>query len=220
MPSVEVKPKFSREFVDTVKPMFNGERETFASVLLAALIKAYGPEVLEWDGLTIQLQVKDDLGVEMPRRVYDQLMALLSALTTTAVYTDVAVFDETISGLNRKGIGTEQDAPSVDDMAWAVAEIGINDPEPVGRNAEQPWGPNIRKYARAVLDDEGMPIAPTVVGWAADRPIAKEGMDDASYYAGAWGNQQERANEIDTWIEGQMGKLIADMQEIGIEIKD
>jgi len=210
-------PILERHLKVDLAPFLSGERETFATVLLAGLMKAYGLEVIDWDGVTTQLQVKEDFGVEMPRRVYDQLMALQNVLTTDAVYKQVPVFDETISALNRQGVGLEQGVPSVDDTAWAVAEIRLNDPDPTTRSPEQPWGRDIQKYVRVVLDDEGFTRAPKILDFAADRLPGKEGTDDAAMYAATWGVQQSKADEIDQWVESQAEKLIAHLMELGID---
>jgi hypothetical protein len=155
----------------------------------------------------------------MPRKVYDKLMGLITALTTDLVYKDVAVFDETISALNGRGIGVEQSVPAVEDVAWAVAEIDLNDPDPVTRNPKDPWKPDIKKYVRVVLDNEGFKIAPKVLEFAPNVHIPQEGMDDPSYYAGAWGSQQEKADEIDIWISGQITKLIEQLDLLGITVE-
>ncbi len=199
--------------------IFSGKREAFATTLLASLVQAYGIEVLEWDGLTIQLQVKDDLGIEIPRKIYDKLMGLITAMTTDSVYKDVPVFDEIVSALAGQGIGVEQDVPSVEDVAWAVAEIQLNDPEPVTRDPENPWSRNIGKYVRVVLDNEGFRIAPQILSFAPNRHLPKEGMDDPSYYAGAWGAQQEKADEIDRWVENTLILLIQQLTSMGIEMR-
>lgn len=212
-------PILQRALRSKLTPFLSGERETFATVLLAGLMKAYGLEVLDWDGATIQLQVKEDFGVEIPRRVYDQIMALQNVLTTDAVYKQVPIFDETISALNRNGVGVEQGVPSVDDTAWAVAEIRLNDPDPATRSPDQPWGRDIQKYVRVVLDDEGFTRAPKILDFAADRLPGKEGMDDVTMYAATWGVHQSKADEIDQWVESQAEKLISDLMELGIEFE-
>lgn len=200
------------------KQFFSGEREAFATTLLSILVKAYGIGCLNWDGITIQMQVKDDFDTDISRKVYDQLMGLISVLTTDSVYKDVEVFDEIVSALVGHGIGVEQNIPSVDDVAWVVAEIGLNDPDPVTRNPEDPWKSDIKKYIRVVLDNEGMKTAPKILNFVPSVHMEKEGMDDPSYYAGIWKSQQARADEVDTWVSGQLSKLVDQLGEIGINV--
>jgi len=70
-------PILSRELKAAAQPYFSGDKESFATTLVAGLLRLYGVEALEWDPLTIQMEIKEDLGVDMPRRVYDKMMALV-----------------------------------------------------------------------------------------------------------------------------------------------
>lgn len=211
-------PHLNREFKERARPLFAGEEPAYATTLLAALFMIYGLDVLEWDGLTIELEVKDDLGVEMPRRVYDKLMALIMALTTDTVYKDIPVFDEFVRSLNNHGAGSEQEVPPAVEVAWAVTELEMNDPEPVSREErDQRFSDNIRKYTRVVLDDAGLPIAPNALSFAADRAVGAEGQDDNQHYAGAWGSAQAAAEEIDVDVERQAIELVHQLMKLGVE---
>lgn len=212
---MELHPRLPSDLKAIGQKFFSGDEPAFATTLVYILVKAYGFECLNWDGVTIQMQVKDDFGVEMPRRIYDKLMGLITALTTDVVYKDVAVFDEIISALTGKGIGVEQDAPAVEDVAWTVAEIQLNDPDPVSRNPQDPWKKDIKRYVRVVLDNEGFSIPPKILEFAPAKPIQKEGMDDNAYYAGAWGSQQEKADEVDLWVNERIGMLIDQLAVLG-----
>lgn len=206
------------EFKDRATAILSGREEAFATTILGVLLKVYGQDLLNWDGQTIQLEVKDDFDLEMPRRVYDRLQALMMAMTSNQVFQDVPVFDEAVSALAGKGLGYEQDAPPVEDVAWAVTEILLNDPAPVGRPPNHPWAPDIRKYVRAVLDDEGMPIAPKTLDFAGGRQVPVEEEGDPQYYAGVYGVQAERAAEIDTWVEERVGMLLNQLASVGIQV--
>ncbi len=209
----------SRQQWEAGQMFLSGARPAFATTLLSLLLRTYGLQVMEWEGETIQLEVKDDFHLEMPRKVYDQLMALLTALTTDEVYKDVAVFDEICSALNGRGLGVERDVPPVTDVAWAVTEIRINDPDPATRSPEQPWSRNIARYCRVVLDDEGMPIAPKALEFAHSRAVPAEGTDNPDYYAAAWGSAQARADEIDTIMAERTRLLIEQLMTVGVQFK-
>jgi hypothetical protein len=208
-----------RALKEGLTPYLSGERECFATTLLCGVVAAFGIEAMNWDGATIELEVKDDFGVEMPRRVYDKLMALIAAVTTDSVYKDVAIFDETVSALAGDGVGVQKGVPSVDDVAWAVTEIGLVDPDPVTRDPASPWSRNIQKYVRVVLDDEGFTIAPKALEFAGSKIVKNEGFSDPQYYAGAWGSAQERANEVDIWLDSKIVELIQQLGNIGIQLQ-
>lgn len=206
----------TRELHTAGVPLLNGEQDAFATTLLGILLKAFGPQVLEWDGITIQLEVKDEFAVEMPRRVYDRLMSLLTAITTDRPYVDVAFFDEMVSSLCGRGVILEQDPPSVEDLAWAVTELRLNDPEPASRDAEQPFDRNIQKYMRVVLDDEGFTIAPDALPAATRTPGHDENVLPEDYQA-IWESHQEMANAIDQTVIQRLGLLFDQLRSIGVE---
>jgi hypothetical protein len=210
----------NQQFRKIAAPIFSGETQTFASVLVGALFKLYGPSVIEWDGITIELEIKDDLGVDIPRRVYDQMMGLINVYATEAVYTDVSVFHETVYALNRRGMGLRRGAPSVDEVAWAVAEIRMNDPEPPSLDRENPWSRNIAKYVRALLRDEGFTIAPKSLEFAqADKTLPTEG-NEAQWYGAAWGEKQAKADEVDQVVETTAVRMVRDLVSLGIQLKE
>lgn len=213
-------PTITREFRAAATPYLTGEKPAYATTLVAILTRLYGVDVFEWDPVTIQLEIKDDFGVEMPRKVYDRMQALLTALTTDSVYKRVDVFDEIVSALSGHSIGVEKDIPAVDDVAWAVVELRLNDPEPVSRDPKEPFNRDIGKYVRVVLDNEGLDIAPRALSFAPGRTVKAEGMADNQYYAGAWGSAQASADEIDQLMDQRVMELIDQLYDIGVVISE
>lgn len=208
----------TREEKRQLQRFLSGEEETFSTVLLSGLIRLYGPEVINWEGDTIQLQVKEDLELEMPRRIYDQLMGLLSVLNTDAIYKDANVFDVAVASLNRQGLVFDNRSPTVKDIAWTVAEIGLNDPEPVTRDPRQPWGRQIQKYIQAVMEDEGMKIAPAILAFVPIITPNHNTNESPAEYAGTWGIDQAEADEIDQEIEDRFRVLLQHLQSLGITV--
>ncbi len=202
--------------VKRYRPLFSGERPTFSTVLVGCLIDLYGIRVLNWDGLTIQLQLKDDLDVDPPRTVYDQFMALISALNSDLVYREVAVFDEFVSAVNGNGFGTDREPPEATDLVWAVAELQMNDPEPAGHDHTDPFDLNVKRYMRAVLSDEGVLIPPRTVGFLDQVQIRKENRDDPTAYADAYQSAQMRADELDLLVKQRTERLVDEMTGLGL----
>lgn len=209
----------TRELKEAGRRYYSGEEPTFATVLVAIMVKLYGPEVLEWDGLTYQLEIKELFEAEMPRTVYDKMMALVTALATDAVYKNVEIFDETVNALNGHGVGVDQDIPSAAEVGWAVTELRLNDPDPATRSPEQPWGRDIQKYVSVVLRDEGLNIPPRALDFAETKILESEGTDDPTQYAAAWRSNQSRADEIDQWIEGLVVTLLEQLMGLGINLE-
>lgn len=206
-------PELRPEVKQAIGNYFSGVKPASATVLLGLLLKLYGTPVLNWQPETIQLEVKDDLGVEMPTKVYDKLMALISAMTTDAAYSDVMFFDEFVSAINGRGYGQDDDMPSVLDVCKALVELQLNDPEPPST-----WSNNIKLYCGVILADEGMSIPPAVMSFAKGKFLRKEGTDDNSQYAAAWQGKQDKATEIDQLCEKHAISIIGELMDAGINV--
>ena len=207
----------TRQFKKAAEPYLAGKKPTFATILVSILLKAYGVESLNWENNTIELTIKEDFGVEMPRRVFDKMMALLTALNSNIVYQDVSVFDHVVHSLCGQGAGVEHGVPPVLDIAWAVTEIEIADPAPVGIDPKRRWSDTIKAYIRVALDDEGMAIAPKALNFIKDRP-APTTDSDALTVASSWQEKQSQADEIDQHVEELVNVMVAQLATIGIAL--
>jgi hypothetical protein len=206
------------EFRKVFTSMLSGERPTYASVLLAGLIRMYGPGVIEWDPSTVEMEVKEDFGVHMPRVVFDQVMCLISAISTDAVYRDVAVFDQFVNAVNRVGVQHEQEPPTTEELAWALTELAISDPEPVGL-PDQPFNKQIAAYCRVCLQDDGVMSPPSVLKFAMPTKVSDEWADNPEMFASVYQSHEASANEIDQYCKSKVSKLLDDLEDLGIEVK-
>jgi len=207
----------TRQFKRAAEPYLSGKKPTFATILVSILLKAYGVDALNWENDTIQLTVKEDFGVEMPRKVFDKMMALLTVLNTDIAYREVSVFDHVVHSLCGQGAGIEHGVPPVLDIAWAVTEIEIADPAPVGIDPKRRWSDNIKAYVRVALDDEGMAIAPKTLNFVKDKP-APTTDPDALTVASSWQGKQDQADEIDKHVEELVNVMVAQLATIGIAL--
>ena len=202
------------DFVKIARPFFSGEKETFATVLLGCLMQCHGADVLNWDPATVEAEVTDCFGTEMPPLVYDQLMALINVMSTDTVYTSVTVFDRTVSALNRAG-AEDHDVPTPEEVAWAVFEMTANDPNPYGRGDEWPFSPAICQYVGVVLQDAGLHKAPETLSFAKMRETSLTSTDGDEFAAGTQ-NQDEMTAQVDEHLKTLFTKLTHQLSEIGL----
>lgn len=140
-----------------IKPFFDGSQPTFGGVLLSLLIRLYGIEAMDWDPTTIRMEVQDDLECRIPGRVFDQLQAALTLVTTDIFYTEVESFDSICRALCRKRLQTFSSFPVARDIAWAVTEARLLDPEPVHQeDDETPYSIDVQTYIALALKSEGI----------------------------------------------------------------
>lgn len=195
-------------------PFLNGERPTFATTLVFALIRAYGPEFLNWDPCTLEMEIQHDFNVRVPRVQMAQILALSGILTSDRFYQDVQTFDQVVNALSCADGEEEQDIPAVEDVLWAVTEAGLSDPDHVGQFSD-----GIRRYCGVVLADEGFVRAPMGMSFAimAQHPVASS--DDPSGYSDAYTARDSQVKEVEQWLSQQINKLLHDISELGVSIE-
>lgn len=210
--------------VRQARPYFSGEVEAHATTLMAVAVRNYGTDFLEWDPITIQIELEEDFGVELPSEVFDKVMAAVAVLTTDRVYYSVPLFDEVINSFVGLGFSTDEDTPTVEELCLTVAEIYLLDPEPsVAEREHQRWSHDIRRYCRVILDDEGFSYAPRVLDFVPDRQVSvPTGADepDGSRLGSIIAEQEARRDEIDAWVDQQVEKIVAELQAVGINPSD
>jgi hypothetical protein len=191
-------------------PYLNGEVKTFSTVLWSGLIKAYGVDCLNWDGVTIQMQIHDDFEIELKRSIYDQIMGLQTALTTDRFYKDVEAFDNIVGALTGLGADVDDEPPTVLDVAWTVHEVRLND-------SKNLFVGDIKRYIRQILNDEGMSLAPETLAFVNNVMPGQQNNVDATMVAGGWGEKQAKANEIDAEVIKLNKILITHLEPLGIK---
>lgn len=212
--------KPSQQFVKVARLFLGGQVETYATVLLAIVLKTYGPEALTWDPATIEAQLTEDFGVEMPDVVYDQLMALVNVLATDSVYYSVDVFDRTVSALTRCGVDADHDMPTAEELAWTVFEIMANDPDPYGfgKDAPYPFSHDISLYCGVVLADAGLKRPPKSLEFAVmPHWVPKDLKDSPGDFRDAYQSEEELASYIDQFVEHHFMQLVEHLRELGVE---
>ena len=208
-----------RDWRARARSFLSGQKPAFATTLVGILLRAYGADVLNWDPLTRRVQIQEDFDVVLQRREFEALESLVNAMTTDTAYRSVAVFHRTVQALNRTEIDDLDDMPDPEDVTWAVAEIGVNDPEPpMVPGSSIPYSGDIARYVGVVLDRHGILGEPRVLEWA-DRPnppLATEQSDDPTMFEAAMESSEQMTKELDDELERRFGALVVQLKELGI----
>lgn len=160
------------------KAVLSGEHDAVATVIVAILADHFGD--LEWFGWEPDIlveEIKDDFGITMPDEVRDKLWALVTALTTDLFYTDAIFFNHVANALGSGPTNMEDFEPAtLEEMAWAVLEVGMNDLED---DEEPPFSPDLQIYVGALLKHEGLgPVPP--LDWADTETPGFQAADSAT----------------------------------------
>lgn len=210
-------PLTDSRWIDQARKYLSGEVTAHATTVLAALVRHYGLEFLNWDPSTVEKEVEEDFSVELSSEVFDKIMAATTVVTTDRVYRDVGLFDEVVNSFVDLGLSEDEEAPTVEEIALTVAEIYLLDPAPEVRDLDAGrWHHDIRRYCRVVLDDEGMSYAPRVLDFVNDREV----LSDEHHLAESIAEQESRRKEIDMWVDQQVMKIADELSAVGIDISE
>lgn len=213
----------SAERIRTLRPVLEGRAPMYAATLVSVFVNQYGLEALNWDPTTIGEELVDDYGADIDSDVFDKLMAAITVLTTDRVYYDVETFDETINAFSGGGLGEDQDAPTVAEMALTVAQIYLLDPEPVvPKRGETVWAPAIAGYGRVVLDEEGFSDPPAILNFIPGKPSSILATDepDPLLLASSLKERASKAHEIDRWVDQQVINIVNELATFGIDVSN
>jgi len=144
----------------------SGEQETFATVLVAlALVAMQTAELMEWDPDVLSQELKDYYKVDLSSEVRDKMSALIDSLNSDRFYRDPLFFNLVANSLSGDAVNMEIFEPAdIDEIAWAVLEVGMNDHED---DPKMHFDPEVEAYVGAILQGAGLKPFPPLE-WAKD----------------------------------------------------
>lgn len=123
--------------------------EADATVLNAMVISKYGEEALEWDPITIQMEVQDDFGVTPASECMDKICAMQIVMATGDFFRRVDAFRNIVNTIANGQPFFQTFTPlQAEEIALAVATVGMN-------RDMIPFAPAVRELVRLSLKGDG-----------------------------------------------------------------
>lgn len=123
--------------------------EANATVLLAMLISKYGEEALDWDPLTIRLEIQDDFRVEPASEVMNKLCAMQIVMSSADFFERIDAFINVCNTLSEGDPFFEVFTPlESEEIAYAIATVAMN-------RDMLPFNPTIKRYVKEMLKADG-----------------------------------------------------------------
>lgn len=123
--------------------------EADATVLNAMLLTKYGEEALDWDPLTIQLEIQDDFGVTPASEAMDKICAMQIVMGTGAFFERVDAFRNVVNTIASGQPFFQTFTPlQAEEIALAVAIVGMN-------RDIRPFAPAVQELVRLSLKGDG-----------------------------------------------------------------
>ena len=101
--------------------------EADATVLNAMLLTKYGEEALDWDPITIQMEIQEDFGVTPASEVMDRICAMQIVMGTSGFFKRVDAFRNVVNAIAcGQPFFQTFTTLQTEEIAIAVATVGMN----------------------------------------------------------------------------------------------
>lgn len=191
----------------------------YATPMFAWMLNKYGVEVIQWDPATVQLQLKDDLGVDVPGYNLDKIHAACTLLGTNLFHVSLETFNNICLAFTRGVVSGQYMIPAnAFDILWGVTEAKILE----GADMEvEGFGHNIALYAGLVLDQAGLYEPIKMLGWAEYGSGRKEAVysaiaDNPDDYELYQSRQQDMRDALNEDIQKKMVELFTQIRDLQI----
>ena len=205
---------------------------TYGSVAFIGLCDVFPPEWLQWEPKTVQLEIRDVLGVTIESDLFDKIMAARQVVTTDLGFKELPAFITIVNALNGDGVDTPVAQP-IDpaDLSWGVLEMCLLYPP----SESETFSEEIIGYMEECLRWQGVRGVPNALvkllpeakfdEVAATDPAVMEGIfqrlvdvnDEVVANLNAWKYQFKQlrlANGQTDWIDEKMKTAEAVMIEV------
>ena len=123
--------------------------EADATVLNAMLLTKYGEEALDWDPLTIQMEIKDDFSVAPAAEVMDKICAMQIVIGSGDFFNRVDAFRNVVNTIANGQPFFQIFTPlQAEEIAIALATVGMN-------RDMIPFAPSVRGLVKLSLIGDG-----------------------------------------------------------------
>lgn len=197
-----------------------GDPQMFGTSLITLFVDTYGTEGFGWDPVTIQLDIEQDFGVDIPAVNFDRLLTAINLHNTNTFFTSVPDFLRTCVVLSGHQVSPQvMILPDAADLAWGITEALLI--APPDDEDENPFVPEITAYMGHVLDSEGIINPPDVLRLATrDRELTDrvnyEYSEDPEMFSAINKMEGSKTDDINTVIKGRMQALVMQLQTLPI----
>lgn len=123
--------------------------EADATVLNAMVLSKYGEEALDWDPVTIQMEIQDDFGTSPASEVMDKICAMQIVMGTGDFFGRVDAFRNIVNTIANGQPFFQTFTPlQAEEIAIALATVGMN-------RDMIPFAPAVQEYVRLSLKGDG-----------------------------------------------------------------
>ena len=199
----------------TPKEVFTNT-SSFGTTLLIAAIDMFGTACFDWDPSVLRADIEDLTGQDLHPQIMDRLMAAISVLTSDLPFVSLTGFNNICNALNFSYVSGNRFIPAgADDIMWGCTEMRLLLGAEAYDNAD--WSHDVRGYVGTVLSEEGITVAPDIIGFAEFnyREIDNKDMILAGDAEMAATYQQRQTEQNDQLNKEALNKMSMLLNQIG-----
>ena len=141
--------------------------EAYGTTLLVIMFDTFGPEFLNWETETLEMEIKETFGALPNDDTLDRLYAAVSMLTTNLFFISLEGFNTSCLTLNFKRIYSDTFIPAdLGDIMWGITEAKLILGADADKDKSNEFSRDIRLYVGKVLEDAGILDPPTLLDFA------------------------------------------------------
>lgn len=200
-----------------LKRVFEDE-QSFASTLVVALVDDMeSVEWFDWDPDALKAEIRDRFDAHIPQANMDKIQALVLAMTTNQFYVSLEAFIGICNSLGGDGADFRTfDPADMEEMAWSVVEVLLNDSAP-----EQPldevFSQEIRSYIGTEAAREGFHELPKPLSFAEIDPgyqQAAESLQDPTMFTAYFSQGKELATALQDEVQQKLRLLVQQISQL------
>lgn len=193
--------------------------DTFATTLLCLLIDKYGLEVLDWDPSTVEIQIKEDFGVQASPQALNRIQAGSAILTANLFHVSLEAYcticNTLVHGISETGSFVPS---SLNDMTWGMTEAALLEGADY---LPQGFSHNINRYMGVILDQHGIYDPPSPFKTAEYPGTVQEDnltalAGDEMAFKAYWDRQAEEKQGIERFVNARLFHLLSEMKTLPI----
>lgn len=197
------------------------DEATPATVLAVICTDILGEDFLSYEVETVVDSLEKATGAVIPEDNVDKIQAIQTIYTTNSFFMDIPAFLAVVDAFNGNGVDFDYaDMPHLNEIAWAVTEVLMNDPE---QDMDNLFAPDVEVFIKKVLEEEGFSRIPPSLDFLKDVKVYSTEntiLDDPIIYESHHNIQKGRVDEVEDYVAANIMRVIGALKEIPLQNRD
>jgi len=191
----------------------------FATSAIVILTDRWGVEFMEWDPITVGLEIQNEFGVEPSSELQDKIQSACSLFTSNLFFVSIEAFNATCNALNFGDVASELFVPAdLDDVLWGVTEARIL----LGDDFEEDeFSHDVKRYIGLLMAKAGYKRPPSVLAFAEydeeEDLNLTESFDDEILHQVYWESQDQDKQRLEGDNNLQIMLLFRQISQIPVK---